>query len=351
MKRYLLALLFVLGAVPAQAGIPAEKDSCLDCHTDQSMTFDLSGGEKLSLFVEKDTFAKSVHGEMLRCTDCHSDKKDDHADGEITIGTAPVKTKRELTIAYYEQCKGCHFNNYTKTLDGVHFALMSKGNKQAAVCVDCHGAHDISRPGQPRNRISQMCSRCHAEEAKVYAASVHGMAVESSSDVPVCTDCHRAHDTADPREGALAMRTPEICGRCHGDEKLMKKYGLSTHVIDTYLTDFHGMSASLQHKAVKGSGERLAAVCTDCHGVHDIRKSDDAASPAMAANLQKTCAKCHPGASESFPRAWLSHYQPTLDKAPMVWAVQLFYRILIPFMVGGLVLQIALHLWRVVVNR
>jgi predicted CXXCH cytochrome family protein len=346
MKRYLLALLFAVYALPAAAGIPAEQDSCLDCHTDQSMTFDLKGGEKLSLYVDKANFAKSVHGEMLRCTDCHSDKKDDHADGEI-----PLKTKREVTVAYYEQCKGCHFANYTKTLDGVHYTLMSKGNTKAALCVDCHGAHDISRPGQPRNRISQMCSRCHAEQAKVYAASVHGMAVESSSDVPVCTDCHRAHDTADPRDGALAIRTPEICGRCHGDEKLMKKYGLSTHVVDTYLADFHGMAASLQHGKTKESGERLAAVCSDCHGVHDIRKSNDPNSAVMSANLGKTCAKCHPGAGATFPKAWLSHYQPTLEKAPMVWAVQLFYRVLIPFMIGGLVLQIALHLWRVVVNR
>ena len=348
MKRYLLALLFLAGAVPAAAGIPAEQDSCLDCHTDESMVppFALSGGETLPLVVDKENFARSVHGEMLRCTDCHSDKKDDHADGEI-----PLKTKREVTVAYYEQCKGCHFANYTKTLDGVHYALMSKGNMQAALCVDCHGAHDISRPGQPRNRISQMCSRCHTEEARVYAASVHGMAVESSSDVPVCTDCHRAHDTADPRDGALAIRTPEICGRCHGDEKLMKKYGLSTHVVDTYLADFHGMSATLQRGKTKESGERLAAVCTDCHGVHDIRKGDDPNSQVMAGNLRKTCEKCHPGASASFPKAWMSHYEPTLEKAPAVWAAQLFYRILIPFMVGGLVLQIALHLWRVVVNR
>jgi hypothetical protein len=40
-----------------------------------------------------------------------------------------------------------------------------------------------------------------------------------------------------------------------------------------------------------------------------------------------------------------------MEKAPLVWLVQVFYRLMIPFMVGGLVLQIALHLWRVVVNR
>jgi predicted CXXCH cytochrome family protein len=346
MNRHLIPLLLALLAGPAWAKIPAEQDACLDCHADPSQTFALPSGEKLSLYVDKDAFSKSVHGETLRCKECHADKTDDHASGSV-----PFKTRREVTIKYYEQCKGCHFSNYTKTLDGVHFALREKGDERAAVCVDCHGAHDISRPGQPRNRISKMCSGCHAKEAGVYAKSVHGRAAESSNDVPVCTDCHRAHDIADPRNGALAMRTPEICGRCHTDAKLMSRYGLSTKVVDTYLTDFHGMSASFQKGIRKESGRRLAAVCTDCHGVHDIQKADDPSSSVMAANLVKTCQKCHPAANENFPKAWLSHYEPTVEKAPIVWAVQLFYKMIIPFMVGGLVLQIALHLWRVVVNR
>jgi predicted CXXCH cytochrome family protein len=346
MKRFLLPLLVAVAASPAWAGIPAESEDCLGCHSDPDQTYELSSGEKLSLYVNQELFAKSVHGEALRCTECHTDKSSDHATGELKF-----KSRREVTRAYYEQCKGCHFANYTKTLDGVHFAVMAKGNDKAALCVDCHGAHDISRPGQPRTRISQMCSGCHAKESGIYAKSVHGRSSEASNDVPVCTDCHRAHDTTDPRDGALAMRTPEICGRCHTDEKLMKKYGLSTKVVDTYLADFHGMAASLQQGQKKGPGVRLAAVCTDCHGVHDIEKADDPHSAVMSSNLQKTCAKCHEGASESFPKAWLSHYEPTPEKAPIVWGVLLFYKMMIPFMVGGLVLQIALHLWRVVVNR
>jgi len=341
-----LAILLAGIASTAWAGIPAEQEDCLGCHTDPAQTFDLPSGEKLSLFVDQEAFAKSVHGEALRCTECHADKTSDHATGELKF-----KTRREVTKAYYEQCKGCHFANYTKTLDGVHFAVMAKGNDKAALCVDCHGAHDISHPAQPRTRISKMCARCHAKEAEVYANSVHGRAAETSPDVPVCTDCHRAHDTTDPRDGALARRTPEICGRCHGDEKLMARYGLSTKVIDTYLADFHGMAASFQKGKKSGPGVRLAAVCTDCHGVHDIQKPTDPQSTVMAANLQKTCQKCHPDANASFPKAWLSHYEPTPQKAPIVWGVLLFYKILIPFMMGGLVLQIALHLWRVVVNR
>jgi predicted CXXCH cytochrome family protein len=282
---------------------------------------------------------------MLRCTDCHIDK------GDYPHESKPFKTRRDVTVAYYEQCKKCHFSNYTKTLDGVHFQLAQKGNRQAALCVDCHGSHAIGRPGEPRTRVSDTCSNCHKKVFEVYTGSVHGKAVtQGNGDVPVCTDCHRAHDVADPRAGALSLRTAEICGRCHTDPKLMKRYGLSTNVVDSYLSDFHGMAASLQ-KGKKGKGDRLAAGCTDCHGVHDIQRPNDPKSTVMTANLQKTCAKCHAGASASFPAAWLSHYTPSIDKAPLVWLVQLFYRLMIPFMVGGLVLQIALHLWRVVVNR
>jgi predicted CXXCH cytochrome family protein len=340
---WLLTTVFV--AMPAAAAIPAESEECLGCHTDQTQAFDLPSGEKLPLGLDQEKFARSVHGENLKCTDCHADKKADHATGSL-----PFKNRREVTKAYYEQCKGCHYANYTKTLDGVHYAVLAKGNDKAALCVDCHGAHDISRPGQPRTRISLMCQRCHPKEAGIYANSVHGKVSDTNPDVPICTDCHRAHDTTDPRDGALARRTPELCGRCHGDEKLMRRYRLSTHVVSTYLADFHGMSSSLQ-RSEKQDGQRLAAVCTDCHGVHDIQKTDDPNSSVMSANLQKTCARCHQGASASFPKAWLSHYEPSLDKAPLVWLVQLFYRLMIPFMVGGLVLQILLHLWRVVVNR
>jgi predicted CXXCH cytochrome family protein len=346
MNKQMCAAALLLVATVAAAAIPAEQEDCLGCHTDPKETITLASGEKLPLSIDQEAFTRSVHGENLRCTDCHSDKTSDHATGEVKF-----KSRREVTRAYYEQCKGCHFANYTKTLDGVHYAVMSKGNPKAAMCVDCHGAHDISRPAQPRTRISDTCSRCHQVEAEVYARSVHGRASAANPDVPVCTDCHKAHDTTDPRDGALAMRTPEICGRCHSDQKLMKRYGLSTEVVSTYLADFHGMSASFQKGQRPADGRRLAAVCTDCHGVHDIQKAEDPKSTVMSANLRKTCARCHAGASDTFPRAWLSHYPPSMEKAPLVWLVQVFYRLMIPFMVGGLVLQIALHLWRVIANR
>jgi hypothetical protein len=95
----------------------------------------------------------------------------------------------------------------------------------------------------------------------------------------------------------------------------------------------------------------VVALCVDCHGIHDIAKVTGASAPAFRANLVKTCQKCHPGASANFPSAWLSHYEPSLERTPLVFLVKLFYKLIIPFIVGGLLLQILLHLWRTVVNR
>jgi len=349
MTSLVLPLLLVLAAVPARADEPVldeESQECLGCHGDRSMTFELSGGEQLPLFVDEGAYARSVHGRAYSCTECHKGKTADHATGDL-----PFKSRRDVTRQNSEACKGCHFQNYQKTLDGVHAARVEGGGRGVPACADCHGAHDVARPGEPRARVSRMCARCHEKEAEIFGRSVHGRAVDANPDVPVCTDCHRAHDTIDPRGGALVLRTAEICGRCHTDEKLMKKYGISPRVVSTYLADFHGMATSLQRGQKKGGEVRLAAGCTDCHGVHDIERTDDPRSAVISANLQRTCARCHEGATAAFPKAWLSHYEPTPEKAPLVWAVRLFYKLMIPFMVGGLLLQIALHLWRVVVNR
>jgi predicted CXXCH cytochrome family protein len=218
--------------------------------------------------------------------------------------------------------------------------------------VDCHGAHAIAKPGQPRATISLTCAKCHAGVSATYARSVHGKAMaDGNQDVPVCTDCHRSHDIAGPREQHWRMNTPELCGSCHTNAALMKKYALSINVLQTYVEDFHGMTASLQRDEQANSETKFVAICTDCHGVHDITKVDDPDSRVMRTNLVKACQRCHTGATENFPAAWLSHYEPSLERAPLVYGVKLFYAIIIPFIMGGLVLQILLHLWRVVVNR
>ena len=336
----------VLSAAPTQAAQPPAPDveTCLGCHNDKGMTVNLPSGESRSLYVDLQSFRQSVHGNKLSCTDCHQDMT------SLPHETRPFKTKRDFTLAYYEQCKRCHFANYTKTLDSVHLKALERGDRMAPTCVDCHGAHDIAPSHKPKSRLSQTCAKCHRGVFEVYAKSVHGRFLEKSDDVPGCTDCHRSHDVAGPRNGNWQKRTPELCSNCHANKTLMKKYGLSTAVSQTYVADFHGMTASLQGGGTSRESS-VVALCTDCHGVHDITKVNEPGSRVLRANLVKTCSRCHEGASENFPAAWMSHYEPTWEKAPLVYGVQLFYDILIPFMMVGLVLQILLHFWRVVVNR
>ena len=324
-----------------------EVDGCLACHG-KPLELKLQTGEILSLKVDKGVWAASSHGNKLTCTDCHTDLKD--VQGQHAA--SPVKSKRELAIRFSERCQKCHFQNYTDTLDSVHRARINGGNLDGAVCSDCHGAHDVSAPGDPRTKISQTCSTCHKAIADTYAKSVHGqsLAAGNGDDVPTCTDCHQSHHIADAKSASWRVKSPEMCGTCHTNEKLMKKYRLSTNVLQTYLADFHGVTATLADPK-KVEERHLVVTCIDCHGVHDILRVRDPNSPVLKANLVNTCKKCHPDAKPDFPSSWLSHYEASLDHAPLVWLVKMLYRVLIPFMIGGLALQVILHLWRIVVNR
>jgi predicted CXXCH cytochrome family protein len=324
-----------------------EIDTCLTCHADDGLTVTFADGQTHPLKVDASMFARSVHGGSLKCTDCHA------GFGEIPHPERHFASLADFRASFREACKTCHFDNYTQSLDGVHYAILSKGNTRAPFCADCHGSHAIQKTGTPRAAISRTCARCHQAVSETWAKSVHGTSLGEGArpDTPVCTDCHRSHDIADPRSTAWLLETPELCGKCHTNKALMDKYGLSSNVLQTYLADFHGMSASLAKSGRAPEHGRVTALCIDCHGVHDIRRVNDPASPVLKANLVKTCQKCHPGAPESFPAAWLSHYEPSWQKAPVVYSVKLFYTVFIPFIIGGLVLQILLHLWRLVVNR
>jgi len=332
------------GSSAAQESAAEEAQTCLGCHADHELNVTFAAGGSRSLFVDGDAVARSIHGQRLRCTDCHPGMQ------ELPHPERTFPDAAAFRAAFSDTCKRCHFDKYTKLLDGVHYRLLPRG--EAPTCVDCHGAHDVSAPGAPRTRVSETCATCHADVGETYASSVHGGQdlAKNVADVPTCVDCHRSHDISGPHDQGWLVRTPQMCGNCHADEKRMKKYGLSTAVLRTYLADFHGMTASLSQAAQAGD-RRVTALCTDCHGVHDIARADAANTRLMRANLGRTCARCHQGATERFPAAWLSHYEPSWRKAPLVYGVKLFYSVLIPFMIGGLVLQIVLHLWRVVVNR
>jgi hypothetical protein len=98
--------------------------------------------------------------------------------------------------------------------------------------------------------------------------------------------------------------------------------------------------------------QKRTAVCFDCHGIHDIVKIDDpVAGLRIQENLLVRCKVCHPDATTNFPTAWLSHYSPSPDKFPMVYYVDLFYKILIPAVLGGMGILVVMDFARLLYNK
>jgi hypothetical protein len=92
-------------------------------------------------------------------------------------------------------------------------------------------------------------------------------------------------------------------------------------------------------------------VCVDCHGVHDIKKIDDPNSRVVHENLLTTCQRCHPDATTNFSAAWLGHYEPSPDKYPVIYYIQLFYLIFIPTLLGGMAIFVISDASRRLINR
>lgn len=333
---------------PVAKEMPKDSTYCLGCHG-SALTMTFKDGEAISLQVDPEVLGSSVHSKLY-CSNCHFGfSPEEHPERSF-------KGRREYTIASSESCRRCHFDKYTKTLESIHYSMLSQGNLNAPVCVDCHGAHAILPTGKDRTTSAKRCERCHGGIYETYSKSVHGSALfnEKNQDVPVCADCHRAHNIEDPRTFDYREQVPQMCGNCHANKELMAKYGLSTAVLKSYLQDFHGVTLKL-YKRQRALGDSATikpiAVCIDCHGIHDITTTTGPQSSIVKANLVKRCQKCHPTATENFPESWISHYEPSLKKAPLVFLINLVYKIFIPFMMVGLILQILLHIWRYAVNR
>ncbi|MGE5225039.1 MAG: cytochrome c3 family protein [Omnitrophica WOR_2 bacterium] len=337
---WLLAGLVVFtGKASAQSNPPppagsSKDDACLACHGKPGMETKLPSGETLYLTIDPGSFHSSVHGAKgYTCTQCHTN---------ITSYPHPAltaKDRRDVTLQLNQACAQCHKDVFDSQTNDAHTEARQAGNLQAAVCTDCHGAHTVTPPNQPRSRIPQTCAQCHSQIFEKYKSSVHGSALfgQGNPDVPSCVDCHNAHNIQGPSNTQFRLFSPQICARCHANKELMNKYGINTNVFNSYVTDFHGTTVEM-FQAVAPGQETNKPVCIDCHGVHDIVAVTDATSPVIKQNLLVTCQKCHPGASPNFPSAWLSHYEPSPTHYPVVYYVNLFYKYFIPGVLGFMAL-------------
>ncbi|HUO26212.1 MAG TPA: cytochrome b/b6 domain-containing protein [Candidatus Aquilonibacter sp.] len=162
-------------------------------------------------------------------------------------------------------------------------------------CVDCHT--DVTTLGHetPPKKIS--CGTCHTDEQAAYDRSFHARAIkEGNTHAATCIDCHGSPHAvlpaSDPKSPVHHNNIPATCGACHGQKFVMGEGGPSAQVVASYQESVHGHAVA--------NGSEKAAVCTDCHGTHEILDARDAKSPIFKFNVPSTCGQCHTAIAKEY---------------------------------------------------
>jgi cytochrome b subunit of formate dehydrogenase/5-methylcytosine-specific restriction endonuclease McrA len=401
------AVFLLAGTACAQHKLAQHKlkdQDCLSCHSDSSLTEDVHG-KPVSLFVDGGKLKHSIHGSMFTCVDCHTDvtslahetppKKVScaqcHADAQTAYAHslhAQASKSGKLPAATCQDCHGdahqilaadapqspvshlnipatcgrCHGQKFLMESNGqsaqpflsyqssVHGRAVENGSQKAAVCTDCHGAHEVLGATDQKSPINKFnvpatCGKCHSAISQTFMASIHGQGIAHGNDLaPACTDCHGIHSikTHNDPNAAIADKnvSRDVCAHCHEGVRLSQEFGLPGNRVSSYMDSYHGLATQ--------GGSVVAANCSSCHGVHDILPSSDPRSSVNRANLDATCGKCHKGVTQKFTLTRV-HLQDgagghDIDSIVVRW-VRLIYIPLIILVIGAMAMH-NLVIWR-----
>jgi cytochrome b subunit of formate dehydrogenase len=271
-----LAGVLILLASAALAQDAADHDTCLECHSDESLE-GTRDGQAISCYVDATTFRASVHG-SVSCSSCHADTDPEdlpHADDLAAVA-----------------CGRCHAETQTDFDISIHGTMHAQGAPLAPTCLECHGKHEIlstSDPDSPTYKINvpSLCGGCHREGAPVaraydipqkdilenYSESIHGQGLFQKGLVvtAACADCHDAHKTL-PHTNPLASTSPRNIART--------------------CMSCHARIEQVHAKIIRGElWEKTPGAipaCTDCHVPHKVRKE------ILSITLSnRDCLKCH----------------------------------------------------------
>lgn len=139
------------------------------------------------------------------------------------------------------------------------------------------------------SEASGRCGVCHPKDRVAFEKSPH------AREELHCTSCHGGNDRAADEAAAHSgngwrgkisrQELPALCASCHSDPKKMQPYDLPVDQYGLYQTSAHGRKLK--------EGDTRVAICTDCHGTHDILSATDPVSRVYVTNIPRTCGSCH----------------------------------------------------------
>jgi hypothetical protein len=294
---------------------------CSKCH--EQIGQDYQRSRHGQLFAKKDPNAPV-------CKECHGTHRvlGKHDPQSVTfptnIPTLCARCHREGKKAAMRYTGVQHdiIQHYQESIHGK--GLLKSGLTVTATCTNCHTAHrelpksDPDSSVNPKN-LPATCGQCHHGIQEQFVNSIHSRTVSSTKEeLPVCSDCHTAHQIRRADEDGFKLDIMAKCGRCH------------VEIAKTYFDTYHGKVSRL--------GYTKTAKCYDCHGAHDILKVTDQRSHLSRANVVQTCQKCHASATRRFAGylTHATHHDP--KKYPFLfWTFWGMTSLLLgTFVVGGL---------------
>ena len=240
-KKYGLTTFLVtfaaLNSISPAVLTAGDNGPCIECHTkseklkvqEKAKIDPISGEIKVSSMVIDETYFKaSAHGGAdFFCIDCHQDLEG----ADLSEGHKPnLKPVDCITF--------CHDDPAEDYLQSNHVKLMRENNKDVPTCKDCHAGlsyhytplgekspRDVPRGVDPLHRklTIEACGSCHQDHLNSYKNNAHGQVTtlgHTTTDVPVCFDCHGKHkilNSSDPESKVGKDKILETCGNCHAN--------------------------------------------------------------------------------------------------------------------------------------
>jgi uncharacterized protein with PIN domain len=187
---------------------------CARCHREGKKAAVRYTGEQHQIIEH---YTESIHGKGLlksgltvtaTCTDCHTAHFVlPRADSTSSVYPANVPAT----------CGRCHHGIQDQFLASVHAGKAGQPDRKVPVCSDCHSAHTIRRADTDgfKLEIMDQCGRCHEEIAKTYFDTYHGKVSQLGyTKTAKCYDCHGAHDILPPEDPRSRLSHDNVVGTC-----------------------------------------------------------------------------------------------------------------------------------------
>jgi predicted CXXCH cytochrome family protein len=215
------------------------------------------------------------------CVVCHQNFGDDRLGKPVKEFAADIHSARGFG------CVACHGGDaadpgMTAMDPAKGYIGKPRGEQLVRACGRCHSDAAFMRQYNPSLRVDQVAE---------YYTSVHGRRLKERSDAKVatCNNCHPAHSIrppSDPRSSVHPLHVAETCGACHGNAEYMAPYKIPTDQVAKYKQSVHW-------KLMSAKGDLSAPTCNDCHGNHG-------AAPPGISWVGNVCGQCHTQNAELF---------------------------------------------------